>query len=281
MKNKHLLPLLLTPFLLMANSPAPYQPPQEYEDFRISYIQYSPSGESEKPPYKYEMFLNNLGGKYILLDHLSPSYEVSDNVHFENLSSIYPEQVLAPGDVGIFSGYCNDDYSGQTIKFKAYAVEVESSVSFTEVTFNSETKSESNFYQGYSRYYFDVKGVKLDKDYHYTSIIDLTINGERITYYSYSSPEKQIDFMYKSDTNPSSIVINNIYAVKGRKIDRTFSYIFYGILAVLGIGGAAGVAIAIAIGGIALFTIFIVIPGVILLAVKPWKKRKKEEKEAG
>lgn len=281
MKKKHLLPLLITPFLFMANSPAPYQPPQEYEDFEIVSIQYGPSSESEKPPYKYEIDLQNYGGKYLLLDHFSTAYDTSESIWFENLSSIYPEQVLAPGEGGIFSGYCDDDYSGQDIKFQAYAVEVESSVGFSEVTFNSETKSESNSYQGYSRYYFDVKGVKLDNDYHYTSIIDTTINGERITYYSYSSPEKQIDFMYKSDTNPSSIVINNIYAVKGRKIDRTFSYIFYGILAVLGIGGAAGVAIAIAIGGIALFTIFIVVPGVILLAVKPWKKRKKEEKEAG
>ena len=269
MKKKLLIPvLMLTPLLLMGNSPAPWQPPQEYNDFKVIDLSF---GDGE-----YELNIENYGEKYIVLDRISV---YTDDEILPNLE-VYNDQCLAPGDSGVYRGGIGKDYTSEEIKeVRAYAVEVEGPASYTSIKFDKESQIESRNEKQESWYYYNIEGIKKDKEYYYYSIIDLTIEGERFVYYSIQRISDGFYFVNKSGLSENDIQIEDIYLVRGRKIDYTITNIFYGVLAALGIGGAALVAAGIAVVGIGAFTIFIVIPGIILLIIRPWKKKKPKVEE--
>ena len=141
MKKKSFIPLLLlAPMFFMANSPAPWMPPEEYNDFNVVYVTYTKSERSGTSYlYDYELDIENMGDKYLILDRFSVDYSMSNNYKFENLSSIFQDQCLAPKESGIYTGMCDGDYSEKDIKFQAYAVTPEYTLEYKDLSFDKET----------------------------------------------------------------------------------------------------------------------------------------------
>ena len=269
MKKKLLIPaLMLTPWLFMGNSPAPWQPPSEYKDYKI--IDLSFSGE------EYTLNIENTGEKYIVLDNIG-CYE--NDIHLEN-PDVYNEQCLAPGDSGIYKGHCKQDYTGKEIPLKVYAIEVEGLATYTSVKFEKEYAIESSTEKKQSWYYYDIEDIKVDKNYRYYSVVDLTIEGERFVYYSTENIISGFSFLNKSGLTENDIKVENIYVVQGRKVDHSLDFlnVIFGLLtAAFASAGVFGVIGIIALFSFVVFMIFIGIPGIVLLIVKPWKKREKKE----
>lgn len=268
MKKRLFLPLIVAPILFMANSPAPWIPPQEYEDYKIISLSIDVN--------EYELNIENIGNKYIVLDDIS--YYNGDS----QLSNpdVYSNQCLAPGDSGIYYGECRNISSPEEIKLNVYAVEVEGPASYTNVKFDKESVLERSDGKNVSWYYYKLEGIKKDKDFRYFSVVDLTIKGERFVYYSTQQIDTGFSFMCESGLSENDIQVENIYLVRGRKINHSLDFlnVIFGIFATAfaaaGIFGVIGVSILISF---AVFMIFIGIPGIVLLIVKPWKKREKKE----
>lgn len=284
MKKKSFIPLLLlAPMFFMANSPAPWNPPEEYNDFNVVYVTYTKSERSGTSYlYDYEIDIENTGDKYLILDRFSVDYSMSNNYKFENLSSIFQDQCLAPLESGVYTGMCDGDYSEKDIKFQAYAVKPESALEYKDLSFDKETVLEDREYyrQGCSSYSFNISGVKLDNEYHWTLIIDATVKGERFTYYSLSSIGSKISFVNKSGISESDISIDGLYLVRGRKVDHTYDflmYIGYFFVAVIGAAGVFGTVGGALFIAFMVLLIFVIVPGIVILIIKPWKKRDKKQ----
>ena len=284
MKKKSFIPLLLlAPMFFMANSPAPWNPPEEYNDFNVVYVTYTKSERSGTSYlYDYDLDIENMGDKYLILDRFSVDYSMSNNYKFENLSSIFQDQCLAPKESGIYTGMCDGDYSEKDIKFQAYAVTPEYTLEYKDLSFDKETVLEDREYyrQGCSLYSFNINGAKLDKEYHWSLIIDATVKGERFTYYSVSSIGSKISFVNKSGISESDISIDGLYLVRGRKVDHTWDFLMYigyffvALIGAAGVFGTIGGALFIAF---MVLLIFVIVPGIVILIIKPWKKRDKKQ----
>ena len=268
MKKKLLIPILMiTPWLFMANSPAPWQPPQEYDEFQVIDLSFA-DGE-------YEINIENTGSKYIVVDHL---YFYAKDEIITN-PDVYNDLCLAPGDSGIYKGKCDGVYTVDELDIRAYAVEVEGLATYTSVKFEKESPLEYTKGKD-SSYFFNLEGVKVDKNYRWFSVVDLTIKGERFVYYSTDNITSGFSFINESGLTESDIQVENIYLVRGRAVDKVAEffngliYVFIAAFASAGVFGGLGVIFLMCF---AVFMVFIGIPGIILLIVKPWKKRVKKE----
>ena len=269
---KKVLPLLIVAPLFMANSPMPYQPPQEYVDFDMTHITCTKNNENEY--YTYNIGLLNYGSKYMLLDNIY--YDDGSNYFaLENPTNVYDNQCLAPNREIDIEGNCEKDYTDADIQLRASAITVEAEVTGFTVTFDNASDIREYNGRQYSFYYFNTKGIKHKSGYTYSSIVVVNIKGQEFTYYSTPDPSKSISFMYEPNISPEDFYVEHIYLVQGRQKNYTGSIIMGGILAAL--LGSAGMAVLIVIAGVLGFTIFVVAPLVVLLAIRPWKKRKVEE----
>ena len=270
MKKKLLIPLLIfAPLALMANSPAPWTPPQPYEDFEITIVDYTL--ESAPSNYKYTAQISNYGNQYLILNRL---YGDRDDYHIDHPSNVYYDQCLAPGDSGTYFGYCDGNYAEVDFEFHAYAVAPTSEVTPTKVSFREEKATDDN----YSVYYLDIEGVSLpDNKHYYSSLFELTIDGEKVCYYSTDTSNTHISFDNKKGLNPNNIKLNKMYLVQGREKNNGYAFLSFLFGAFYLLVGFGGVSFAVFTIFVASMLLFVIIPGVVILIVRPWKKKEKKK----
>ena len=158
--------------------------------------------------------------------------------------------------------------------------DIETDVLRDDIKTNLGIEDREYYRQGCSSYSFNINGVKLDNEYHWTLIIDATVKGERFTYYSVSSIGSKISFVNKSGISESDISIDGLYLVRGRKVDHTYDflmYIGYFFVAVIGAAGVFGTVGGALFIAFMVLLIFVIVPGIVILIIKPWKKRDKKQ----
>ncbi len=202
MKKKALLPILALTPLLLANSPAPFRGPVEYEDYEVSSFSSSLDGGT----YKNSFVLKNTGEGYLSLSWLDIQQDRTDLY-----SPAHPEdELLAKNGAKEITFTSSRALSQSALTFSVYGYKefiVDDAATFTNYSaVEKETLQEDG--KTHFRYSFTVEFSKNTEDFgnFYAPIFEVTSGGK--TYYFHEDmllTEYAIETATDLDVNDMSI----------------------------------------------------------------------------
>ena len=253
MKKKALfLSLLFTPFLL-ANSPAPFSHPSSYDDYSVSNISYEASIDYSWMNV-FSLTLENTGEGYICIPMSSLSIYIDEqNANFFNE---YYYFTIAPGAFLDLKGRVDSnetDLSKITVKnvcgFQTFR-HFEFTAKYSKYEIYEEDPVENDHKEVHYYYEFDFTSPK---DYHYSYIIEYSVNGIPYSYYHYGE-STLFDIVAFEEVDPSQIEITGLVGIEGRyKSGSIGAYIVFAIV---------GLALLFSLIAVAIFATIIVALGV-------------------
>ena len=264
----------------MANAPAPFVYPSEYNDFEVHSITYDPKilDSSNTYIYPFTLEVENTGSGYLMYDLNLRVPAKSENKYPKFYTdSEFRNLIVRPGETAYIKGIADEEYDLSDVTATGEGFVEYSIVENYNFTFVNKHNHDDH-YTPYYLYEYSVEGIEKSSGYYHSLIIDYEIGGEQYT--MYSSTYNYADLISFTEVDQSEI------HVTGVKLLKTTSYrggttIIGTILAFFGLGaGAIGIAGAAAAAIIVLVALFflgllisaaIVIP--VLLVKKPWRKK--------
>lgn len=235
MKKKHILiALLITPLFLAVAAPVPESKQEEYNDFIINNVHYSPSTIEGCKLFSLEV--TNTGDGYL---DIYKSFISSNNGSEYEIDYEYDFRCIRPHSTTLIKGITNDSDSSE-LKMTCYGYTNQIALENYKFTCSETPKENEATSEGETlyRYWFDVEYKMPDYDYDYSIFIDYSINGKEYSYY-HPYTAQTFDIISEEKVPPEEIHFDGISLVRGRYVGGIKfknNLLAYGLIALLTLG---------------------------------------------